>query len=385
MTISQAPSAIPTTLRFMAARLVRRWRQGLPTPDADFRHAVDAALATLDVGAVRCDWRPLTPGSGWTDTGVELRAGQRCSLLADGMVHLSRAFDVGFGPKVGLWFRVGNGRVGKIVGSASTFTADSDGTLQVVTKPPGEFADRHGDFDPTQKRDPMTGAFNIAVLRWQDDGEAAIARCAAVDPTHFGPLLQRLRAPVTPPAGWHYLWRLGEGEIFHSHDHGGQHSLRCRTASDVGILQFPLDVPLTDATQLSWQWCVDRLPSALPEHIQPTHDYLSIAIEFDNGLDLTWMWSASLAEGTVFQCPLPWWDQRETHWVLRSGTQQLGQWLAERRSLLADYRAAIGGPDPQRVVGVWLIANTAFQRGVGECQYRRIVVEGDHAPVVAFA
>jgi len=87
----------------------------------------------------------------------------------------------------------------------------------------------------------------------------------------------------------------------------------------------------------------------------------------------------------VFQCPLPWWDQRETHWVLRSGTQQLGQWLAERRSLLADYRAAIGGPDPQRVVGVWLIANTAFQRGVGECQYRRIVVEGDHAPVVAFA
>jgi hypothetical protein len=120
---------------------------------------------------------------------------------------------------------------------------------------------------------------------------------------------------------------------------------------------------------------VEQLPSKLAEHIQPTHDYLSIAVEFDNGLDLTWMWSASLPVDTVFQCPLPWWDQRETHWVVRSGTADLGHWLSERRMLLADYQQAIGGTPPKEIVAVWLIANSVFQRGVGKCQYREIVLE----------
>ena len=48
--------------------------------------------------------------------------------------------------------------------------------------------------------------------------------------------------------------------------------------------------------------------------------------------------------------------------------------------LLADYHAAIGGTPPERVVGVWLIANSLFQRGVGACRYRDIaLVDGTDA------
>ena len=70
---------------------------------------------------------------------------------------------------------------------------------------------------------------------------------------------------------------------------------------------------------LDWQWVVDRLPSHLPEDQILTHDYLSIAVEFDDGQDITYMWSSSLPVGQVFRCPLPGWDAVETHVVQRSG------------------------------------------------------------------
>ncbi len=146
-------------------------------------------------------------------------------------------------------------------------------------------------------------------------------------------------------------------------------------------MQYPVELPLGDDLSLQWEWKVDQLPSKLPEHIQPTHDYLSIAIEFDNGLDLTYMWSSELAVDTIFQCPLPWWDQRETHWVLRNNPAELGRWLHERRDVQADYRRAIGGSLPEKVVAVWLIANSAFQRGEGDCQYRGIQLQRGDAEV----
>jgi len=109
----------------------------------------------------------------------------------------------------------------------------------------------------------------------------------------------------------------------------------------------------------------------VPEDIVPTHDYLSIAVEFDNGLDLTYMWSAALPEDTIFQCPLAWWDERETHWVVRT-KKDVGRWLSEERSIKKDYERAIGGDVPAKVVQVWLIANSLFQRGTGKCDYRAI-------------
>ncbi len=84
------------------------------------------------------------------------------------------------------------------------------------------------------------------------------------------------------------------------------------------------------------------------------------------------MWSAALPVGSSFRCPLPWWDKRETHQVVRSGPSELGQWRHEDQKILADYKTAIGGVPPARIVGVWLIAVTAFQRGRGECDYEGI-------------
>jgi hypothetical protein len=77
--------------------------------------------------------------------------------------------------------------------------------------------------------------------------------------------------------------------------------------------------------------------------------------------------------GTGYDCPLPNWQGKEYHVVVRSGQSNLGEWLQERRSLYSDYQKYMGEP-PARIVKVWLIANSIFQRKPGECNYADIVM-----------
>lgn len=183
--------------------------------------------------------------------------------------------------------------------------------------------------------------------------------------------------PVVKPAGWDYLWFLGHADIFSSATHEGAPSIRACTSDDVGILQKPVDFSFSEATRIRWRWKMDALPSAKSENSLPTHDYVSLAIEFENGLDLSYYWSAELPVGTHYRCPLPNWDQRETHWVLRSGESGPGEWHAEERPLYQDYRVAVGDP-PQRIVAVWLIAVSVFQKGQGATQFAGVeLVDGE--------
>lgn len=373
MPIRNAPSPIPTTLRFMASRVGHRLRGGqAPAVTADLRARIAPLLDALKADAVVNHWVEVRAGGDWIDSGLDLAPGEAVSIQAEGMVWLARALDVGFGPQVGLWYRIGDAPLRKVLGPLAWLETGRGGRLLFTTKPPGEFAATDGRFEPDLTRKPLKGGFTVAVARWPADPAAALRKAASLEPTLFGPLEAARRSAPTTPAGWHYLWRLGEGGIFSA---GGQLGrVCCQTHADVGILQFPVDHPLEADTRLDWRWCVRQLPSRFAEHTAPTHDYLSIAVEFDNGLDLTYMWSVALPVDTIFQCPLPWWDQRETHWVVRSGEDDLGKWWDESRSLQADYRRAIGGQEPARIVGVWLIANTAFQRGRGDCDYETIAL-----------
>lgn len=378
MPVRNAPHPLPTTLRLMASRLGARWRQPAAPAPGTLARQVEAAVR--GIAGVELQHLDVPAGGDWVESGWVLRPGETVSVIAEGRVWLAKALDIGFGPTVGLWYRVGEAPLAKLPGvPGSLYAAAAGGALQFVTKPPGEFASRAGNFEAEPARSPLAGGFRLSLVRWPAAVAESIRAAASVAPELFGPVLQRFEQPATPPPGWHYLWRLGEGEIFRPQESAG--GLCCHTAGDVGILQHPVDLPLTPETRLDWDWCVRQLPSALPEHTQPTHDYLSIAVEFDNGLDLTYLWSVSLPVDTIFQCPLPWWDQRETHWVIRSGRERLGQWQHEQRPLWDDYRRAIGETPPARIVAVWLIANSAFQRGVGDCEYRGITLTGAHPEV----
>ena len=76
---------------------------------------------------------------------------------------------------------------------------------------------------------------------------------------------------------------------------------------------------------------------------------------------------------------------RETHWIVETGTEDLGKWREETRPIAADYRKAIGHKLPERIVGVWLIANSVLQRLGGKARFRdiRIFKDGSDRSLVA--
>jgi hypothetical protein len=367
--VRQAPGGGGTVLRFAWQQLTKR---GAALPALPSFASLAPALRLLPGETVSrvVELDLLATDQGWRSSGVTVRRGQGFTLFADGAVWIAKALGVGAGPGTALWVRIG-GRapIRKMAANATSFEAWDEGELEFCLKPPGEWLDDSGRFDPDVPRTGATGKIAVTLALWPGDAAAGVAAFERV--TGLKGLVTQAEAP---PGGWSYLWRIGDGSIYRPHEEDGKACIHVHTHGDVGILQYPIEGALDDDTVLEWRWRVDRLPSSLPEHIQPTHDYLSIAVEYDNGQDLTYFWSASLAQDTVFKCPLPWWSSRETHWVVRSGTAGLGTWMSETRQLKADYATAIGGAMPTKIVRVWLIANSVFQRGHGEARFADIAL-----------
>ena len=308
----------------------------------------------------------------WTDTGIELHEGEHFTIFAAGRVVLSAEVGLWNGPRFHLWARVG-GRAPLLNGGQDTWTfeAPASGPLELGICL-GEWSSRDGAIDPAPYAVGQ-GGIDALVVHWKGAPARGIAALSAAAPEEalFGAEQKRLASPVERPAGWEYLWFLGQTDIFSSAERDGRRAIQARTRDDVGILQKPVNLAFGPDTVLRWQWRVDELPSPVAENTLPTHDYLSLAVEFENGQDLTYYWSTGLPAGTHYRCPLPNWDRRETHWVVRSGTSGLGAWHDEERPLYDDYREAIGEP-PERIVAVWLIAVSVFQKRSGAADFAAV-------------
>jgi hypothetical protein len=50
----------------------------------------------------------------------------------------------------------------------------------------------------------------------------------------------------------------------------------------------------------------------------------------------------------------------------------LGQWFDEERDVYSDNGEKIGGAFPAKIIRLWLIAVSLFQRTEGKCQYAGI-------------
>jgi hypothetical protein len=360
----------------------------LPLTAAEFQDRFEAMLRALPEGIVRdhavvavpCDRPP------WLDSGLDLAAGERVTAFTVGRTQLSGT-DIWIGPDFQLWYRIGPvGEIFRGTRDTHTFAADQPGRLYLASYFPGEWATRTGGLGtPEEVYQQVTGNLSVGLIRWLVDPAEGLAQLAASG--DIGRLvageIDRLAAPVQQPEGWEYLWFLGPAEIFMPCGPPRETAICCHTHRDVGILHRAVSLPLAPDTRLRWSWKVDVLPSAVREDSFPTHDYLSIAVEFDNGQDITYYWSAELPVGTVYRCPIPSWHARETHVVIRSGTEGLGEWLDEERNLYEDYVRAIGGPVPARIVRAWLIAVSVFQRGEGRCAYGDIafLAGGERIPV----
>lgn len=330
----------------------------------------------------------------WFDTGVDLSAGEQVTVFAVGRSLLSRELNLWFHPDMQLWYRVGEtGQVFRGTRYSHTFLVREAGRLFLGNYFPGEWATRTGAIAVgTDAYRQMEGGLCMLVVRWAVQPLEGLKQLMALGDVAalLASEIDRLEHPIMPPPGWEYLWFLGPSEIYAPGPPASSQrpSIVCYTQRDAAILHKDVSVPLTWDTRLRWSWKVETLPCQFPENTLQNHDYLSIAVEFDNGQDLTFFWSSQLPVDTGFRCPIPTWTARETHVAARSGKDELGRWWDEERPLYTYYERFIGTigkhdevvdarvvPPPTRVVRVWLIANTMFRQQEGRCEYGAIELQ----------
>jgi hypothetical protein len=312
----------------------------------------------------------------WFDTGLDVDAGDNLTSFAAGQTRF-KDLPITLEPNFQLWFRIGqDGEIFRGTRDSHSFTAKQSGRLYLASYFPGEWADKTGKLiTPDEVYDMVTGSLDVLFIRWQSNtldglknlvGHGDVNGLIAME-------IDRLVSPIISPEGWEYLWFIGPAEIYQPCVTPAKESaICCHTHNDTGLLQKPVFLPFKPDTRLRWSWKIDTLPSSVREDTLPTHDYLSIAVEFDNGQDMTYYWSAELPPETSYRCPIPTWNTRETHVVIRSGQQGLGEWFNEERDVYQDYINAIGGAMPGNIVKVWLIAVSLFQHEQGVCQYADI-------------
>lgn len=185
------------------------------------------------------------------------------------------------------------------------------------------------------------------------------------------------QTPWEAPEGWFYVMEFGPPEIFHlsaQSETSIKPVMILNSHRNGAILAKDLAFENLDQAILSWQWRVEKLPSKIAEDKRNTHDYISIAILFENGQDLSYIWSAELPEETSFRCPSQAFQDREAHVVVRSGEEELGKWIKEVRNILDDYKKYVGG-DLSPIVQIWLISNTLLQGGSGKAEFSDIFVK----------
>ena len=316
--------------------------------------------------------------AGWIKTGILLEVSDPFEIDARGMWDAEGLI---LAPRHVLWYRVNKDGTARNFSRDNLFAvSEGNGELEVAIRPPSFYwFDKQGTF-PQE----MLEAPEIAVsftLEIRQSGALDSVRQSEADKN-----LSQMSggSEDRPPRNFEYLTVLGESEVWSGRVVNNEYYVSAKLEDDVGIIKMPVNIELSETMLFSFDWLYESLPAAAAETSIAGHDYLSIALEFDNGQDLTWMWSKFLPKGTSFRCPLPWWSERETHYVLDSGSDGLGKWNSHSRNILDDYAEAVAGEPPKKIVGIWLIANNLFAKQDASASFRNITLVDDDEQVFSY-
>lgn len=340
----------------------------------NFHERINDLVKKSSANIVRIANFSITPNDlPWSQQLGKINAGQSVTFFLSGRWWILKEHDYWVDPGVAFYARISGGTMYNPANNTGTMIADRNGTLEIA-RTVGQFKNAKGELFLSEEQYKATeGLIEGVAIIWEGEAEDGLVHLSAVGDVDGLVLaeINRINDQKLLPAGWSYMYMFGDSGIY---SEGSDGELKCNSHKNVGILQYAINAPLTDDLELDWKWIVDKLPSPVAEDQILTHDYLSIAVEFDDGTDITYMWSAELAEGSVFQCPLPRWAEIETHIVQRSGTKLMGKKIQESRNLYSDYHEHVAG-SANKITRIWLIANTVFMRGTGRCSYSDIMLK----------
>ena len=226
----------------------------------------------------------------------------------------------------------------------------------------------------------------------------AAAQAAGADAARGPARIAPLPATGTaPPAPWRVVG-LPDGNrgkpytAFALASVDGRRALRVEADLSYGNLVYPLRAEPGNYQALAWRWQVEKLNEAADLRQKSGDDTtVKVCAMFDLPLDrlpfaerqmmrvarsladgpvpaatICYVWDARLAAGTELPSPF---TARVRYIVLESGSAKVGQWVAERRDLAADFQRLFGAesggePRPLIGVGVGADADNTRQRSV---------------------
>ncbi|MBT5064911.1 MAG: DUF3047 domain-containing protein [Proteobacteria bacterium] len=314
----------------------------------------------------------------WQQTKIVITRGQQYTLLAEGQINWSTE-DASLygGPGFHLWARIPGGEIENVTRGTGTFVADVSGTIEVGIYY-GLWSNLKGDLkSPTSLYQNLTGELSVTLICWERDPKLGLKKLKALSQFKKSLLLEvaskQLEQPKATPSGWQYLKEAGVSDIYSHVADSERNRIILNSLNDQGIIRKKLEFPVTQSTYLNWDWKLIEHPSCIREDRAKSHDYVSVAAEFDNGRDLTWIWSSQLDEGHYFDCPVRSWKDRETHYVVRKGDQSKN-WLSESRNLFEDVKISMGF-EPQIITAIWLIGVSTFQHAQASAEFSRIFLK----------
>lgn len=318
----------------------------------------------------------------WQQTGIQIQAGQTYTLLGTGKIRWSsRDPNLYGGPGFHLWSRVLGGQIANVVRNTGTFVADESGSLELGIYF-GMWANTKGDLQTESGNyRALSGNLEVIIIVWKHNVMNGLKKLASDnDSALLSEALAQLQHPVTTPLGWDYLKDTGISDIYSIDAKDNNKCIALNATDDQGILRKPIDFDVSPSTQLQWDWKLLEHPSLNKEDEARYHDYISVAAEFDNGRDLTWIWSSQLDIDHYFDCPIKSWSARETHYVIRKGAEQKNEWLSESRNLYKDVVKSMKFI-PNKVTAIWLIGVATFQHASARAEFANIKLTDENETV----
>lgn len=153
----------------------------------------------------------------------------------------------------------------------------------------------------------------------------------------------------------------GETDYRIAQDEDGRTALRAVSEAAASGLYREITVDLTETPRLRWSWKVDNILEGVDERTKAGDDFPARVYVVVSGGALFWrtrslvyVWSSHQPAGTLWDNPF---TGNAKHIAVRSGPDQLGRWLEEKRNLREDWRRAFG-EDLDRIDGVAIMTDT---------------------------
>jgi hypothetical protein len=254
------------------------------------------------------------------------------------------------------------------------------------------------------------------VYRWRSGGEAELSTTRILTtPTTFGRLRRGVRhrsrpalvgltvmllglASMTPeanpvpnptsiplpvsgtidkngiPVGWDLEIYENQAEIKLEPFKSSRFAIRLASNESSFGLHKTVEVDLKEFPILTWWWKVDRLPEAGDARAKDTNDQAAqIYVIFPHpwikmrSPTLGYYWDSNAPVGTIADGYSPVTPNKNI--VVRSGKQQLGQWVQERRNVAEDYVRLFGKNSIPKVgrVAIWI--NTQHTKSTAQASF----------------